>query len=211
MTVRSGLAVKEEAKGDEMEEQNKEAGSTPQPEELTRLMRGVIDEYLSAQREKTEPAYKVELQEERRRRETLERRLNEVVEENKRNRQAAEEAERHSQIRAELQRLGVSKVDLAFRVVKDDIQRLPDGTLAARTNQGEMSLREYLGGFVQENPEFLPARMTGGTGIQPSARVPAGQTAAIDLDRIKPGMNAEDLQKVREQISNIALQNLRGE
>jgi hypothetical protein len=107
--------------------------------------------------------------------------------------------------------LGVSKVDLAFRVVKDDIMRQQDGSLTARTNQGEMNLREYLGSFVQENPEFLPARMTGGTGFHPAPRNAGGQTGGIDLDRIKPGMNTEDLQRVREQISQIALQNLRGE
>jgi len=184
-----------------MEERNNEGAPTPQPEDLTKLMRGVIDEYLTVQREKSEPAYKAELQEERRRRESLERRVNELVEENKRSRQVAEESERYSQIRTELQRLGVSKVDLAFRVVKDDIVRQQDGNLAARTHQGDMSLREYLGTFVQENPEFLPARMTGGTGHQPSPRSGAGQTVGIDLDRIKPGMNAEDLlQEVYTQL-----------
>ena len=44
----------------------------------------------------------------------------------------AEEAERSSSIRAELQRLGVAKVDLAYRAVKDDIQRRDDGQLIAR-------------------------------------------------------------------------------
>ena len=59
------------------------------------------------------------MQEERKRREQLERRLNELVEENKRSRQMAEEAERSAAIRAELQRLGVAKVDLAFKAVQD--------------------------------------------------------------------------------------------
>ena len=79
-------------------------------------------------RSKTEPAYKVELVEERKRREQLERRLNELVDENRRSREMAEEMERSASIRAELQRLGVTKVDLAFKAVKEDIhtdQRWP--------------------------------------------------------------------------------------
>ena len=77
------------------------------------------------------------MQEERKRREQLERRLNEVVEENKRSRQAADEAERNSAVRAELQRLGVSKIDLAFKAVQDGIERGPDGRswLAARAER----------------------------------------------------------------------------
>ena len=112
---------------------------------------------------KTEPAYKVELQEERKRREQLERRLNEVVEENKRSRQAADEAERNSAVRAELQRLGVAKIDLAFKAVQDGIERGPDGRFVARGESGDVSMKEYLTSFVNENPEFLPARIAGGT------------------------------------------------
>ena len=44
-----------------------------------------------------EPAYKTELQEERRRREQLEKRVNELVEENKRSRAVADEAQRSTQ------------------------------------------------------------------------------------------------------------------
>ena len=56
----------------------------------------------------------------------------------------AEEAERSSSIRAELQRLGVAKVDLAYRAVKDDVQRRDDGQLIARSGPGEVPLRDYL-------------------------------------------------------------------
>ena len=64
--------------------------------------------------------------EERKRREDLEKRVNDLVQENHRSRQIADEAERSSSIRTELQRLGVAKVDLAYRAVKDDIQRRAD-------------------------------------------------------------------------------------
>ena len=96
-------------------------------------MRNAIEEYARMEQSKTEPAYKVELVEERKRREQLERRLNELVDENRRSREMAEEMERASSIRAELQRLGVTKVDLAFKAVKEDIQRNSDGRLIAKT------------------------------------------------------------------------------
>ena len=91
--------------------------------------------------------------------------MNDLVQENQRSRQMAEEAERSVAIRSELQRLGVAKVDLAYRAVKDDIQRGEDGRLTAKGGQGDVPVREYLAQFVQENPELLPARITGGSGM----------------------------------------------
>lgn len=157
---------------------------------------------------KAEPAYKAELLEERKRREQLEFRVNELVEENRRTRQAAEEMERSSAIRSELQKLGVSKIDLAFRAVKDDIQRSDDGRLTARTESGEMGYREFLSSFVNENPELMPARITGGSGAASGHKQPAA-ASSIDLDKIKPGMSAEDLDRVRQEIARIASQTLR--
>src|ERR1700733_9567632 len=89
--------------------------------DIQAIVRQAIQEYATNETAKSEPAYKVELHEERKRREQLERRLNEVVEENKRSRKQAEEAERSSSVRAELQRLGVAKIDLAFKAVQDGI------------------------------------------------------------------------------------------
>lgn len=179
-------------------------------EDWRSTVRSVIEEYIAGEKRQTEPAYKAELVEERRRRETLERRVNELVEENRRSKQIAEESDRGAQIRAELQRLGVSKVDLAFRAVKDDIVRGGDGSLVARTGDGERGLKEYLTAFVQENPELLPPRIAGGSGAS-SSPAAAGRSYGPDLERIRPGMSPEELQRVREQISQVAAQNLRGE
>jgi hypothetical protein len=177
--------------------------------ELRILIRGVIDEFVQAEQVKAEPAYKAELLDERRRREDLEKRVNDLVQENQRSRQVADEAERSSSVRAELQRLGVAKVDLAYRAVKDDIQRRDDGQLCARSGPGEVSLRDYLAQFVQENPELLPARITGGSGVGSGAKASA-TTGGIDLDKIRPGMSPEELEKVRQEISRVASQAIRG-
>ena len=121
--------------------ENEETVSTPG---IRDVVRDVIEEFVKAEQSKAEPAYKTELLEERRKREALETRLNHLVEENKRARAAAEEADRHSQIRAELQRMGVSKVDLAFRAVKDDIIRGEDGRLMARDAQDQKPVNDTL-------------------------------------------------------------------
>ncbi len=177
--------------------------------DLRSLIRGVIEEFVQAEQVKAEPAYKTELLDERKRREDLERRVNDLVKENERSRHVAEEADRNSVIRGELQRLGVAKVDLAYRAVKDDIQRDEDGQLIARGGSGEMPLRDYLTQFVQDNPELLPARMTGGSGMGSGPKA-ASHTGGLDLDRIRPGMSPEELEKVRQEVSRVASQALRG-
>ena len=177
---------------------------------LREMLRGVMEEYLSGERQRAEPAYKAELIEERRRRESLERRVNELAEENQRSRRRAQEMEQHAQVKAELQRLGVGKVDLAFKAIKSDLVTLEDGTMIARTPEGEVGLKEHLVAFVRDNPEFLPARIPGGSGVTSPPRQTGGGYA-VELERIRPGMSAEEMQRVREQISQVALQSLRGE
>ena len=68
--------------------------------DIQAIVRNTLQEFMSLEQAKSEPAYKAELQEERKRREQLERRLNELVEENKRTRKRAEEADRSSAVRA---------------------------------------------------------------------------------------------------------------
>jgi len=192
-----------------MEDPKDNAALTPQRVDMPSLVRQVVEEFARAQQAKSEPAYKTELQDERKRREQLERRVNDLVEENKRSRQAAEEAERSAAVRAELQKLGVGKVDLAFKAVKDDIGRTEDGRLVAKTDAGDVSMKDYLASFVNSNPEFLPARISGGSGI-PAPQKDSTGSSAVDLDKIRPGMSSEELERAREEIARIASQVLRG-
>lgn len=177
--------------------------------EIRDIVRQAVEEFVRGEHRKSEPAYKVELQEERKRRESLEGRLNLLVEENRKAKATADEADRNSQIRAELQRLGVAKVDLAFRAVKEDIVRAEDGRLQARGSEGT-SLQAYLTNFVQENPELLPARISGGSGAQTVIKANAPTTAGVTFDQIRPDMTKEDLDHVRQEISRLANQALRG-
>src|SRR5262245_23986518 len=77
---------------------------------------------------------------------SLEKRVNELIAEN-------QEARKSAEVRTELQRMGVTKVELAYKAVRDEVARL-----------GGAELRSYLTNFVSENPELLPARMAGGSG-----------------------------------------------
>jgi len=193
-----------------MEPMERSVQQEPNTEQDVRgMIRNVIEEFLTTERRKAEPAYKAELLEERRRREQLERQVNQLVEENQKAKKFAEESDRNSQIRSELQRLGVTKIDLAHKAVKDDIQRTPDGALVAKTAEGEMSAKDYLAKFVQENPEFLPARIAGGSGMTTTPRPNGG--SSIELESIRPGMSPEEMQRVRDQIARVALQAWKGE
>jgi len=173
------------------------------------IIQDAISEFMKAEQSRTEPAYKAELVDERKRREQLEQRLGELEEEARRARQRAEEVDRSSQIRTELQRLGVQKVELAFKAVRDDVFRTEDGRLAARDGGGEVPLPDYLQRFVSDNPELLPARISGGSGAQATGRNSAAGTG-VDLDKIRPGMSAEEMERVRQEIARIASQTVRG-
>ena len=74
---------------------------------------------------------------------------------------------------------------------------------------GDRSLTEFLSGFVQENPEFLPARIAGGTGVTGTQKAAPANTGGIDLDKIGPSMSKEDLERARQEILRVASQSLR--
>ena len=173
--------------------------------DIRSVMQAVIQEFVKAEQSKAEPAYKTELLEERRRRESLEQRVNELVAENERARAKAEDAERSAAVRAELQKLGVAKIDLAYKAVKDEIRRSEDGRLVAADGS---DVRDYLARFVGENPELLPARLGGGSGAVGGQRSSAG--GGLELEKIRPGMSAEDRERARQEIAKVAAQALRG-
>ena len=170
------------------------------------LVQAAVQEFIRTEQNRTEPTYKIELQDEKRRRETLEQRVNELVAENERARAKAEEAERSATIRAELQKLGVAKIELAYKVVRDEIVRNEDGTLT--TGDGT-DYRDYLNRFVGDNPELLPARLSGGSGASGGQRGPSSG-GVVDLDKIRPGMSADELERVRQEVARVASQTLRG-
>jgi hypothetical protein len=70
---------------------------------------------------------------------------------------------------------------------------------------------EFLASFVQENPEFLPARIAGGTGMTGTQKSAPQTGGGFDLDRISPSMSKEELDRVRQEILRVvATQTPRG-
>ncbi len=150
-----------------------------------------------------EPGLRERLIEERRRRESLERRVQELTDESRRSRQQSEQTDRFSRIQGALQELGVKKVQLAFRLVKDDVFRGEDGELYVDAAGERIHYRDYLRRFVSENAEFLPPRIAGGSGARDSDHgelAPAG----FDLDRIRPGMSKEELAQAWKEVARLA-------
>lgn len=166
-------------------------------DDIREIVQAVVQEFMPQ---------KTELEEERRKREGLEQRVNELMAENQKAQAKAEEADRSAAVRAELQKHGVAKLDLAYRAIKDEIRRTEDGRLTA-ANGAE--LREYVERFVNENPELLPARLTGGSGAHGGQRT-APADMRVDIEKIRPGMSPEELDRVRQEIARVASQTLRG-
>ena len=72
-------------------------------------------------------------------------------------------------------------------------------------------MKEYLAAFVNENPEFLPARIAGGTGMTAAhRRPPRGGRETVNLEQDPPGDERGRDQRVREEIVRVASQTLRG-
>ena len=154
-------------------------------DDIREIVRAVVEEFMPQ---------KTEFEEERKRREGLEQRVSELI-------VKAEEAERSAAIRAELQRQGVAKLDLAYRAIKDEIHRGEDGNL--------IGMREHVEQFVKENPELLPARVAGGSGAGGGQRSVPGDSR-VEIEKIRPGMSAEELDRVRQEIARVASLTLRG-
>ena len=136
-------------------------------------------------------ALMAELGQERKLREGLEARVDAL---------AAEKSasERAGMIRAELQKLGVAKIELAYKAVREDVGAL----------EGDQ-VTEFLARFVGENPELLPARLAGGSGAGGGQRSSPGE-APVELEKIRPGMSPEELNRVRQEIARVASLTLRG-
>src|SRR5258708_34623899 len=114
-------------------------------DDIREIVQAVVQEFMPQQ---------TELEEERRRRESLEQRVNELIAENQKSQAKAQEADRSAAVRAELQRNGVAKLDLAYRAIKDQIQG----------GEGDAGRRACVDRFAKENPARLPARLPCGDG-----------------------------------------------
>lgn len=123
-------------------------------------------------------------------------------------RSRAEAAERAAAVREELRKRGVTNVELAYRAIREDLTRGENGEIRAKTAGGEVALADYLGQFLQSNPELMPARRLGGAGSTGGAE---GERAGLDMDSIRPGMDPAEMERARREVARVISQSLRRE
>lgn len=180
----------------------------PGERQNTADIRGIVqeamEEFSRRKREEAEPAQRAELMEERRRREQLESQVKDLLQKARESEQEMARTRMTGAVKEELQKLGVTKVDLAFRVMKDEIRQGGDGQYIARGREGDMPLQDFVKKFVDENPEFLPPRIAGGSGASGGGHDAAG--SRLDLDAIRPGMSVEERRDFHRAIANLVTQ-----
>jgi hypothetical protein len=184
-----------------------DAGLSPagqEKEAIREIVQDAIQEFLRHKQRESEPAHRAELQEERRRREQLEAHVRELLQKARDSEQEVARTRMTSAVRDELQRHGVKKVDLAYRSIKDDIRQDERGGYTVQSKDGQLPLQEFVKNFVDENPEFLPPRITGGSGSTGTTEEVSG--VRVDLDAIRPGMSDEERRQVHTAIANLASQ-----
>ncbi|MCU0227253.1 MAG: hypothetical protein MUF01_06400 [Bryobacterales bacterium] len=187
-----------------IEANESESAKAPSGADIRGLVHEAIQEFLRHKQQETEPAHRAELQEEKRRREQLESQVRELLQKTRESEMEVARARMTGAVRDELQKQGVTKVDLAFRVIKDDIRQTDHGDYVVRGRDGDVPLGDYVKKFVDENPEFLPPRIKGGSGSSGLGSDAAG--ARFDLDAIRPGMSEEERRQVHAAIANLASQ-----
>jgi len=107
-----------------------------------------------------------------------------------------DQAERAQSLRAAIQSAGVradGHDELAV-ILGAQVSRAEDGELVG---PGNVPLAEYVKGYVDKRPAWLPPLPGSGAGAGPSART--GQKP-VDLNEIKSGMTPEAKERVRQQI-----------
>ena len=172
-------------------------------EEIRAIVRAAMEEYVQREQVRREELSKSQADEQQRR-DSLQRQLDELTNERNVLKSRTDDAERNLAVRGELQRLGVRNVELAYRAVKDEIRRGEDGHFKGA---GGEELAAFLSKFTRENPELLPARVAGGSGASAPEKVATG---TLDLDKLRPGMNPEELERMRQEIARVASQTMRG-
>lgn len=142
------------------------------------------------------------LEEERRRRAELELQVKELGEQSRMLRRQAEENERRERLREGLKERGVRKTQLAMRLIEPDVRRSEDGEMYGEWEGSRVPLEEYLNRFVRENPEFLPPRISGGSGATGGGGSELTQSG-FDLDAIRPGMSAKDVKQAWREVARL--------
>ena len=92
--------------------------------------------------------------------------------------------------------------DMFFKAIQGDIVRNEDGDLVARTETGDLPVKDYITETAGSMEGYLaPKGNMGGTGATPSGKAGKG---GIDLNSIKPGMDRTQLAEALRQASMLS-------
>ena len=176
-------------------------------DDIRSMMQAVIEEFVKAEQIKAEPAYKAELVEERKRRESLEQRVNELVAENER-------------IASEGGGSGAERGDPGGAAEAGGGEDRPgvqggEGRDSARGGRAAAGARTDRSCGIIWRSSWARIRSCCRRGWREGRARAAGQRSvaeagAVDLDKIRPGMSAEERERVRQEIARVASQTLRG-
>ncbi len=111
--------------------------------------------------------------------------------------------QRSTSIRTELQKLGVTKVDLAYKAVQDAIVHAEDGRLVAHGYNGEQPVAEFLATFVHDSIPSSCRPGLRGYGNDGNTKGDAPRHGRVDLDKISPSMSKEELDRTRQEILRV--------
>ena len=104
-----------------------------------------------------------------------------------------------------LKHVAPDRVDAAMRIFGPDVKYSEDGSMVGGSD--ETALADYIGAAISKHEYLLPPKQVGGAGATAGGR----RVQAVDLDDIKPGMKADELARVRAEISRVAAETLRGQ
>lgn len=117
----------------------------------------------------------------------------------------AKETARLAAIRTEIAKhnMNPEAVDDAIRYFRDTVRYNDAGELVA--GDDEVSIADHVRATVEKRATWQPPVPHGGAGASTGTR--AGQKP-VSIDDIRPGMKAEDVQRVREHIAAVARESM---
>ena|ERR1051326_1479416 len=89
--------------------------------------------------------------------------------------------------------------DLFYKAISGDVIRNEDGELVAKTEAGDLPLKDYVLEMAEGNPSFLAPKGMGGSGANAGKLAGKG---AVDMSEIKPGMSKDTFDAAWKQAAS---------
>ncbi|MDE2103010.1 MAG: hypothetical protein KGL39_37545 [Patescibacteria group bacterium] len=97
------------------------------------------------------------------------------------------------------------RIDAALRIFGPDVKYTDEGNIVGGAE--DSPLKDFIETTIKHHEYLLPAKSVGGAGASAGSR----RVQPVDLNDLKPGMKADDLARVREEIARVASEAMRGQ